>query len=214
MLNLYVEGKDGHQRIYTEDGDALLVNSNGVPYYDPKTGSYRLEKYYKVDSKRFAVLDANGNPIRNNVPISTTPKMPSDMYAEGKSAEELKNQLEAMGMNVEFEYVVSSKPDGTITYVYDKAIGKQGGEIKSGSVLTKGMTIVIQVAGVPETTPPETSPEPSSEPVTEPYTEPVTEPPTEPTTAEQQDEAPQNFFQRIGTFFRDLFDKIFGIFRR
>ncbi len=152
MLNLYVRGEQGKERIYTEDGDALLLNHRGVPIYDAKTGTYLLEKYYQVDANRFAKEDANGNPIRNNVPYSTTPKMPSDIYAEGKSAEELKNQLESMGMNVEFEYVTSSKPDGTITYVYDKDKGKQGGEIPSGSVLTKGMNIVIQVAGVPDFT--------------------------------------------------------------
>ena len=31
---------------------------------------------------------------------------------------------------------------------------------------------------------------------------------------EQQQEEPQTFFQKIGAFFRNLFDKIFGIFRR
>jgi cell division septation protein DedD len=44
-------------------------------------------------------------------------------------------------------------------------------------------------------------------------TEP-SEPVTEPTTSEQQDDAPQNFFQKIGAFFRNLFDRIFGLFRR
>ena len=60
----------------------------------------------------------------------------------------------------------------------------------------------------------EPSSEPTSEPVSEPTSEPVTEPATEPTTSEQQDDAPQGFFARIGAFFRNLFDKIFGIFRR
>lgn len=67
-----------------------------------------------------------------------------------------------------------------------------------------------------------TQPEPTSEQVTEPsseeppVTQPTTEPTTEPTTQPepQKEEAPQNFFQKIAAFFRNLFDRLFSIFRR
>ena len=45
-------------------------------------------------------------------------------------------------------------------------------------------------------------------------TEPTTEPTTQPSGENEQNEEPQGFFQRIAAFFRNLFDRIFGIFRR
>lgn len=59
-----------------------------------------------------------------------------------------------------------------------------------------------------ETPPEETATQSATEPTSEPTTEPATQP--EP----QKEETPQNFFQKISAFFRNLFDRLFSIFRR
>ncbi len=66
------------------------------------------------------------------------------------------------------------------------------------------------VCGLFELRPAETPPDDPTDP-TDP-TNPTD--PTQPSTEEPTDDAPQGFFARIGAFFRNLFDKIFGIFRR
>lgn len=64
----------GYPKLYNKDGNQLLVDKDGVPFYDG-AGGYMLVKDYQADADGHAKLGSNGKPVLKagaEVPTPTT----------------------------------------------------------------------------------------------------------------------------------------------
>ncbi|MBP3729720.1 MAG: hypothetical protein J6H18_05605, partial [Lachnospiraceae bacterium] len=187
-LDLYVKPDPsgfGYDKIYDRDNNQLLVNKEGVPFYNGYNG-YLLVRDYEADADGHAYLDGNGRPIARTTPLPPTPTQPDVLrlpdYRGRYDVDAYKAELEAMGMTVlDVRYVTSSKPVGEIRMV---VLSDGSTQVMPREEIQKGTEFIIMVSSGPSgqtedpTDPAPTDPAPTDPAPTDPA--PTDPAPTDP----------------------------------
>lgn len=190
MLELYVRGDEYHEKVYDANNNQLLVDKDGIPYYNGTNG-YLLVKDYQADSEGHAILDAQGRPIaRSGQPTTESPEEHPCSLPRYKGRFDVDDYVAELGLRqlvvIQVKTVASKTAKGEICWVT-----YEDGEtaVPVGSNLEPGTKVIVYVSGGKDYSPTDPTTEAPTEAPTEPPTEAPTEPPTEAPT-EPPTEAP------------------------
>ena len=198
-----------HQKVVDANGEELLINSYGVPFYNNQ-GGYLLKKYYRTDANGFAVMWGNWPAPRDDVQQPTATTAPPSTEAEstvpssedpnavavpnilGMTVSAAVTQLHAVGLKEDWTDIGGTMMSGmsgpadqagnvvTAYYVVDKTVTPWALKSGNGAKVAPGSTVFM--AYEPGATQPQTTQPPATTAPTQPPTQPSTEPPTQPST--------------------------------